>query len=231
MIPTRRLLLASVIAASLALPAFAADPYITSKTMDLTVLVPPPPPKDGPEDKADMKAVLDAQAAASDARKAQALADSDETVYVMFTQVLGEKFNAAATPKAALMFERIGESEDDTLDTAKPFFGRVRPWIANPEVKAIAKPTKSASYPSGHTTRVTIDAIMLSAMVPEKKAEIWARAQDYAQSRIIGGMHFPSDIAAGWRTGTAMAAVMLQNPVFKADFDAAKIEVRAALGM
>jgi acid phosphatase (class A) len=61
---------------------------------------------------------------------------------------------------------RIGDSEDDTLDAAKPFFGRVRPWIANPEVKAIAKRTKSGSSPSGHTTRVTIDAITLSAMLP-----------------------------------------------------------------
>ena len=225
----RRLLLATTFAFALALPALAADPYITGKTLDLTVLVPPPPSKGSDADKADMLAVLDAQAHASDARKAQALADSDESVYVMFAPVLGAKFNAEATPKAAKFFARIGDSEDDTLDAAKPFFGRVRPWLTNPDVKPIAKQTKSGSYPSGHTTRVTIDAIMLSIMLPDKKAEIWARADDYAQSRVIGGMHYPTDILAGLRTGTAMATVMLQDSTFKTDLESAKEEVRAAL--
>ncbi len=231
MMSPRRLLLASAFAIAFALPAFAAEPYITGKSMDLTLLVPPPPTKGSDADKADMMAVLEAQMHASDARKAQALADSDETVFVMFTSVLGEKFVTGGLPKASKLFERIGDSEDDTLDAAKPFFGRVRPWLANPQVAAIAKPTKSGSYPSGHTTRVTINAIMVAAMVPEKKAEIWVRAEDYAESRVIGGMHYPTDVLAGWRTGTAMAGVMLQDPAFKADFEAAKAEVRAALGL
>lgn len=227
----RRLLLSTALVATLATPSFAAEPYVTGKMLDLTILVPPPPAKGSDADKADTAAVLMAQANASEARKAQALADSDETVYVMFTSVLGEKFVAANTPKAAKLFERIGDSEDDTLDAAKPIFGRVRPWLANPDIKAIARPTKSGSYPSGHTTRVTIDAIMMAAMLPEKKEAIWDRANDYAESRVIGGMHYPTDLLAGWRTGTAMATVMLQDPAFKADFEAAKVEVRAAMGM
>ena len=227
----RRSLLAAVAVFALASPGWAADPYLTGKMLDPTVLVPPPPVKGSPADLADMQAVLDAQAAASDARKHQALVDSDETVFVMFTPVLGETFNAAALPKAAAMFERIGASEDDTLDAAKPYFGRVRPWLANPAVKAIAKPTKSGSYPSGHTTRVGIEAAVLAIILPEKKTEIWARAADYAQSRVIGGMHYPSDIEAGWRTAAAMAAVILSQPGFQADLAAAKVEVRAALGM
>lgn len=231
----RRLLLSTALVATLiatsATPSFAAEPYVTAKMLDLTVLVPPPPAKGSDADKLDMMAVLAAQANASDARKAQALADSDEVVFFVFSSVMGDKFDAANMPKVAKLFERIAESEADTLDAAKPIFGRVRPWLASPEVKAIAKPTKSGSYPSGHTTLVTIDAIILSAMLPEKKEAIWARAGDYAESRVIGGMHYPTDILAGGRTGTAMATVMLQDPAFKADFVAAKAEMRAAMGM
>lgn len=227
----RRLLLSTAVLAALALPSFAAEPYVTAKMLDLTVLVPPPPAKGSDADKMDMAAVLTAQANASDARKAQALADSDEVVFYVFGAVMGDTFIASNMPKVAKLFERIADSEADTLDAAKPFFGRVRPWLANPEVKAIAKPTKSGSYPSGHTTLVTIDAIMLSAMLPEKKEVIWARAGDYAESRVIGGMHYPTDLLAGGRTGTAMATIMLQDPAFKADFDAAKIEARAAMGL
>jgi acid phosphatase (class A) len=228
---TRRFLLATAFAASLALPAFAAEPYVTAKTFDLAILLPLPPVAGSAVDKADMQAVLDAQAQASDARKKMAFEDSEESVYLMFTRVLGDKFTAANTPKLAAMFERIAESEGETLDPVKPIFGRVRPWIANPDVKAIAKPTKSQAYPSGHTTLVTITAIVVAGMVPEKRREIWARAYEYAESRVIGGMHFPSDIEAGLRSGTAIAGAMFALPGFQADYAAARAEVRSALGL
>ena len=44
-------------------------------------------------------------------------------------------------------------------------------------------------------------------------------------------MHYPTDIEAGWRAGTAMAAVMFELPNFRADFAAARDEVRATLGL
>jgi acid phosphatase (class A) len=44
-------------------------------------------------------------------------------------------------------------------------------------------------------------------------------------------MHYPSDLDAGFRAGTAMAAVMMQQPGFQAEFAAAKAELRAALGL
>ncbi len=44
-------------------------------------------------------------------------------------------------------------------------------------------------------------------------------------------MHYPSDLQAGWRAGTAMAAVMFALPNFRSDFAAARDEVRAALGL
>lgn len=228
---TRRIVLAVVFTIASVAPVFAVDPYVTAKMLDLTALLPPPPAKGSEADKADMAAAVAAQAHASDARKAQALVDSDETIYVVYSAVLGDKFVAATTPKIALLFARIGESENNTVDAAKPYFGRMRPWLANPDIKAIARPSRSGSYPSGHATRVTIYAIMMSMMLPEKKEALWARADDYAQSRVVGGMHYPTDIVAGGRSGTAMATLMLQDPAFRADFEAAKTELRASLGL
>lgn len=231
MISSRRLLLAACLVLSQLAPAQATEPYVTARMMDLATLIPPPPTTGSPADTADMQAVLDAQAHASEARKAQALVDSDETIYVMFTGVLGARFVAADLPRTTELFERIGASEDAAVDAAKPVFARVRPWIAHPEVKASARPSKSASYPSGHTTRVAANAIVLSAMLPERQRDIWARAQDYAESRIIGGMHYPTDVEAGWRAGSALAAVLFQQAGFRADLDAAKRELRTVLGM
>ena len=107
----------------------------------------------------------------------------------------------------------------------------MRPWLATPDVKALIKSTKSGAYPSGHTTRVAAVATILTAMAPEKQDIIWARAAEYAESRVVGGMHYWPDIAAGWRSGAAFAAAIMANPEFKADFPEAKAELRAALGL
>ncbi len=231
MIVSARYLLSGCCALLWAAPALAVEPYATNIAVPLQSLLPPPPAKGSPADIADLRAVLDAQSHASAARKAQALADSKETMDVMFGQILGAKFVLAELPKTSLLFERIGANEDKWVDSAKPAFARPRPWIAHPEVLAVAKPTKSGSYPSGHATRVVADAIVLAAMVPEKQSQIWARAEDYGTSRVIGGAHYPTDVQAGWLTGTTMAALLFQQPEFRADFEAAKTELRAQLGI
>jgi acid phosphatase (class A) len=147
----------------------------------------------------------------------------------MYTRVFGEGFNPQALPKIAHLFARVGESEDAVVDPAKPFYGRIRPWLANPEIKALVKPTKSGAYPSGHTTRVAAVATILTAMAPEMRDAVWARASEYAESRVVGGMHYWPDIEAGWRAGAALAAAIMANADFKSDFPAAREELRRSL--
>ena len=233
--PTRRLLLAAILSAALVTPALAprafADgkPYLTAADLDLTLILPPPPEPGSARQAADLDAVIAAQAAASPARIAQAVADTNETVFDMFAGTLGPRFTPAGLPKATALFARIGESEDAVLDPAKRAFGRVRPFLADPRVKALVRPSTSGSWPSGHTTRVTVMAAVLGDMLPEHRAEIWTRARDYAQSRVIGGMHYPLDLEAGGRAGSAMAALLFAAPDFRDDYQAARAELRAAL--
>ncbi len=209
--------------------AQAVSPYITHSTLDLAALLPPPPAAGSSQDAQDLDTLLDLQAHASAARRAQTLADSEEGFLDMFGPVLGARATEQALPKTLLLFDRVAASEEDVLGAVKPVFGRVRPWMAHPEVTPYAKHSTSPSHPSGHATRVTIDAILLSAMLPEQRAAIWARAQAYAQSRIIGGMHYPTDVEAGIKGGTVIAALLLEQPEFQADLAAAQQELRAAL--
>lgn len=224
-------LLTTCLAASFAGPALAAQPYVGTDRIALGVLLPPPPEAGSAEDAADMQAVLDAQSHAGAARKRQAYADDNESAFYTFANVLGAGFREADLPRVAALFARLAADEEGVVGAAKRDFGRVRPWLANPAVEPGPKPEKSASYPSGHTTRVTLDAIVLSAMVPEMRRAIWARAEDYAQSRVIAGRHFPTDLQAGWRAGTALAALIMAQPPFRADLAAAKAELRAVLGL
>ena len=67
--------------------------------------------------------------------------------------------------------------------------------------------------------------------MPEKRSELFSRGWEFGENRLNLGIHFPSDIEAGRIAATAVIAVMMQNPAFKADLAAAKAEVRAALGL
>jgi len=126
----------------------------------------------------------------------------------------------------------------------KTYWGRARPYVDNPDVEplgdvapdsplAIAGGYERAhtSYPSGHTAFGTACAIVLAQMVPEQRAALFARARLYGESRLIVGAHFPTDVDAGRRVGTAAAGVMLQNALFQADLRAARAQLRAALGL
>lgn len=231
---TRRTLLALSVCYALALSgnAFATEaPYLTSKQLDIIPFMPAPVANGSAEDKAQQALVLAVQRAATPERIALANSDAEETVYAMFSSVIGPQFNAANLPVLTAMFERMGETEDAVVDPVKAYFGRTRPFLNNPEIKALVKPSKSGSYPSGHTSRSTMMAIVLSSMLPEQRAAIFDRANDYAQSRVIGGMHYPNDLDGGRRAGSAMAATLLASPTFRTDFEAARAELRKVLGL
>lgn len=224
----RRALFILAVAASSA--AFGAEgPYLTNKQLDLIAFLPSPVVNGSAEDKAQQALVLAAQRSATPERIASANRDVDETVYAMFSSVLGAQFKPSNLPVFSAMFERIGETEDAVVDPVKAYFGRTRPFLNNPEIKALVKPSKSGSFPSGHTSRSTMMAVILSSMLPESRAAIFVRANDYAESRVIGGMHYPNDLDAGRRAGSAMAATLLASPTFRTDFEAARSEVRKAL--
>lgn len=229
----RRTALFTGLLLTLAVPAArAADaPYLTAKDLDVTILVPSPIANGSPADLAQQQLVIAAQKAASPERIALAAADADESVFDMYTRVFGPGFNAAALPLTTRFFARVGESEDETLDPAKKIFGRKRPWLSNPEIQPYAKKTSSGAYPSGHTSRVTLVAVILTAMLPEKRDLIWPRTEEYAWSRVVGGMHYPADLEAGFRVGTAMAAAMMTKPEFQADFGPVKAELRKHFGL
>ena len=214
-----------------AAPTWAADSYLTSAQVDLVILLPPPPAPGSAQEQTEMAEVLALQAARSPERAAQTVADSHESVFDQFGQTLGPKFDPAALPRVTALFDRLGETEEVLTETPKKAFGRLRPFQSNPLVHPSAPLSKSGSWPSGHATRVTMMGIVLAAMIPEQRAPIAVRIDDYKESRVIGGVHYRSDIVMGARAGTATAAVLMNDTAFLADFRPARAELRRALGL
>ena len=212
-------------------PALAAEPlpYVTTKQIDLTRLLAPPPAVDSAQTQAEIQEVLRVQAGRTAEMEAAAKADQQEDVF-RFANVLGKSFKAENLPLATPFFERVANNEGVIVDPAKDAWKRPRPFMASSEVKPVVKMSKSGAYPSGHASVGYLLAVVLSDMVPEKRGEIFKRAAEYADNRIVGGVHYASDIQAGRIAGTSIAAIMMSQPEYQRDFALAKAEVRKVLG-
>ena len=210
--------------------AFARDeaPFITAKEIDLIALLPPPPAIDSARTKAEIGEVLTLQVTRTPEMVSRAQADSEEEIW-RFADVMGPRFKREKLPAFAKFFQRVVDSEGAVVDPYKDVWKRPRPYMYNELVKPVTKMSHSGSYPSGHATAGTLMGIVLSNMVPEKRAEIMARAAEFANNRLVAGVHYRSDIEAGRITGTVIAARLQTRDDFKTAFEAAKSELRDAL--
>ncbi|KAJ9462823.1 Autotransporter-associated beta strand repeat protein, partial [Diplonema papillatum] len=68
---------------------------------------------------------------------------------------------------------------------------------------------KDGGYPSGHTNAGYLAAIGLAYAVPERFAEMWTRASELGESRILSGLHSPLDVIGGRVHATAISAAAL----------------------
>ena len=207
-----------------------AKPFADNKEIDLLVILPPPPANDSAQTKAELAEVLTFQVTRTPEMAARGAADATENVW-RFADVMGPNFTKEKLPKFAAFFDRITETEGAVVDPAKDVFNRPRPHQLSDLVKPAVKMSNSGAWPSGHATVGTLMGIVLSNMVPEKRAAIMARAWEYGNNRVIGGIHFRSDVEMGRIAGAVIAATIMKHEDFKAEFEPAKAELRAALGL
>ena len=207
-----------------------AKPFITSQELDLTKYLPAPPADDSAQTKAELKELLEIQATRTPEQEKAAIADAEENVW-RFADVMGPDFDAAKLPKTAALFDRIVATEDVVDEHAKKAFNRPRPYMLDEQIHPLLKKSKSGSWPSGHSTIGYLMATVLGEMVPEKRNALFTRAAGYAENRLVAGFHYRSDTVMS-RTGAALIAQkMEEQPDFKTEFDAAKAELRAQLGL
>lgn len=86
---------------------------------------------------------------------------------------------------------------------------RNRPADALPNFHSFITPSDQFSFPSGHTSGAFLSATVLVAFLPMLfwPAYIWAGL--VGTSRILLGVHFPSDTLAGALIGTSVATLTL----------------------
>lgn len=208
-----------------------AQPYTSAEEIDLTKLLAPPPDNGSPKTQAELAEVLSIQVTRTPDQVARAEADVAENIWRFADAVGSPAFTPEKLPIFDAFFKRVFKTEGAVTDPAKKVFHRLRPFQYSDLVHPAVDLSTSGAYPSGHSTSATLAAIVLSNMLPEKRREIMARAWEFAENRIIGGMHFRSDIEAGHIAGSIIAYHIMGKPEFQKDYALARDEIRAVLGL
>jgi undecaprenyl-diphosphatase len=87
----------------------------------------------------------------------------------------------------------------------KNTFKRQRPHDAIQDFVAYLVPSDKFSFPSGHTAAAFVMATTTSHYYPELAAPAYLIAVLIGTSRVLLGVHFPTDILAGMVLGTTSA--------------------------
>jgi diacylglycerol kinase family enzyme len=91
---------------------------------------------------------------------------------------------------------------------AKSLLRRSRPAHPVPEARSLPAP-KSSSMPSGHTASAAAFAHVVGAAYPRFRIPLNILAAAIGFSRVYTGVHYLSDVAAGWFLGRGVGAMTL----------------------
>jgi acid phosphatase (class A) len=207
-----------------AIPLLGQAAYITTNSFDGISLLPPPPSRGSAEEVADLASVRAVFNSRTTAEKERATKDSGLT-FSLFQPAVGATFDLDKLPKTKALLEKVKKDIGPVIDAPKNHFKRLRPCqIDDHLVLGPAEP--SFSYPSGHSTRGTVYALVIAGLFPEKKDAVLEIGRNIGWNRVLIGKHFPTDIYAGRVLGYAIVRELHSNTLFQHDLEQAMAEIR-----
>ncbi len=207
--------------------SLAESPYLAPDQPDGIALLAPPPAMGSAEEAADLasaRAVFQGRSAAEETRAMQ----DASLAFSIFAPAVGPAFQLQHLPRTRALLEKVKAEIGSAIDTPKNHWQRQRPyqmdkhlWLGNPE--------PSFSYPSGHSTRGTVYALLLAELCPQNRQAILQTGRDIGWDRVLIGKHFPTDVYAGRVLGQAIFRALRQSPAFGRDLAEAKAELQQAI--
>ncbi|MEB3170110.1 MAG: phosphatase PAP2 family protein [Synechococcaceae cyanobacterium] len=134
---------------------------------------------------------------------------------IFFSRALGLDM-VKLTPRLNAGLRSFLETVDQVLAGIKKTAGRLRPYQQYAEIRPCLPSEDSASFPSGHSTWYRAASELLADLLPERRQRLLAVGLHAGASRVMCGVHFPSDVEAGQRLGAAAAAQVIASPQWRA---------------
>jgi acid phosphatase (class A) len=132
-----------------------------------------------------------------------------------FSRALGVDMDKS-TPHINAALKTFLKPVDAVMGNLKERYQRPRPFVAETQIKPCLPREQGYSFPSGHSTWYRAASELLADLVPERRTRLEAVGSHGGNSRVLCGVHYPSDVQAGQRLGVAAAAQLIASPQWKA---------------
>jgi acid phosphatase (class A) len=209
-------------------------PYLAAPAEpDEVALLPPPSALDTALASAERAVYAATRGLQGTPRWTLASADADrDPAHVLndFDCAFGLVLDAAKVPRLVQLLARLDADVEQATGPVKAFYHRRRPLVGNEAPLCVPRTEKLAesfSYPSGHATQGWASALVLAELAPDRAGAILARGRVYGESRIVCGVHWPSDVEAARTAAASLVAVLHDVPEFRADLAAARDDLAA----
>jgi acid phosphatase (class A) len=179
-------------------------------------LLPPPPSPGSAMDQADLAAIQRRQSQVDSPRWQQAQRDISFDIFPVYQSILGPDFTAKNRPEVAALIDYAGVQLNRASAASKAAFMRPRPYVRDPSLRLCAtEAPQNTSYPSGHAGWGWLSARIIAQIETEHADAILARGRDYGDSRVVCGVHYPSDVVAGRRLGDVIFEALAADPKYR----------------
>lgn len=87
----------------------------------------------------------------------------------------------------------------------------IRPFQLDPDVRTLFPTPNHPSYPAAHACQSGANATILSYLFPSEASRFTAMAEQAGESRIWAGIHYRSDVVAGFELARKVAGAVIQR--------------------
>jgi len=200
--------------------------YLQPDSIRPTRLLPAPPSVGSEEYESEIDLILAIQSRRTPAQIKRFQAE-EKVGLATFAAVMPEFCTSDNLPKLDKLLKAAMNDSKYFVGIAKVSFQRKRPYREDSRIQPLGQRDDEFAYPSGHAIRGILCATFLAQLDPGRTEKLLERGREIGWDRVIGGVHHPSDIAAGRVLGQAVARALTKSPDFQADFQEAKNEYEA----
>jgi membrane-associated phospholipid phosphatase len=122
--------------------------------------------------------------------------------------------NNLSGSQAARAFALMSAAMYDALIVAwgaKYANNRARPSMVDPSLTTAVAVSPTPSYPCEHATAAGAASVILAHLFPGEADSLSQMAEEAGRTRVIAGVQYPSDVAAGLELGRAVGAAAVER--------------------